>query len=118
MKHLLTHLVVKLTRATTLVIMLVTMPAGLVLAESSRIVVLSGQDLKPYQEVLTGLQQSLVKQGITLSVEVHVVQGNQVKTQNVIEDIKRHGAKLVVTLGNLATQWPCERSATSQSSPP
>ncbi|MCW5793301.1 MAG: hypothetical protein KIS97_03070 [Nitrospira sp.] len=72
-------------------------------AESGRIVVLSGQDLKPYQDVLAGLQQSLTKQGINLAVEIHAAQGAP-STANVIEDIKKNGARLVVTLGSAATQ--------------
>ncbi|MEO7859326.1 MAG: ABC transporter substrate-binding protein [Nitrospirales bacterium] len=78
--------------------------AGEVTAESGRILVLSGQDLKPYQEVLAGFQQSLTKQGITLSIEVHSLQGSQSKTQEVLADLKRNGARLVVTLGSAATQ--------------
>ena len=75
-----------------------------VFAESTRIVMLSGQELKPYQDMLTGFQQSLVKQGITVNIEIHPVQGNPTKTQDVLENVKRNGAKLVVTLGNQATQ--------------
>lgn len=77
---------------------------GPVFAESDRIVVLSGQDLKPYQEVLAGFQQSLTKQGITLRVEVHSLQGNQTKTQEVLAEVKQNGARLVVTLGSAVTQ--------------
>lgn len=72
-------------------------------AESGRIVVLSGQDLKPYQDVLAGLQQSLTKQGINLAVEIHAAQGAP-STANVLGDIKKNGARLVVTLGSAATQ--------------
>lgn len=78
--------------------------AGPALAESNRIVVLSGQDLKPYQEVITGFQQSLNKQGIGLSVEIHAVQGNPAMLQERIAEVKRNGARLVVTLGGAATQ--------------
>ena len=78
--------------------------ADVATAEPGRIVVLSGQDLKPYQEVLAGFQQSLVKQGITLNVQIHALQGNQAKAQDVLADVKQHGARLVVTLGNQATQ--------------
>ena len=85
-------------------VLLLTTVAGDVTAQSGRIVVLSGQDLKPYQEVLAGLQQSLTKQGINLSIEVHSLQGNQRKTQEVLADVKRNGARLVVTLGSAATQ--------------
>jgi putative ABC transport system substrate-binding protein len=78
--------------------------SGSACAETNRIVVLSGQDLKPYQDVLTGFQQSLIKQGIALHVEIHALQGNQTKAHDVLEDVKRNGAKLIVTLGNLAAQ--------------
>lgn len=73
-------------------------------AESGRIVVLNGQDLKPYQDMLAGLQQSLTKQGINLSVEIHAIQGNQAKALDVLSDVKKNGARLVVTLGTVATQ--------------
>ena len=75
-----------------------------VCAESGRIVVLNGQDLKPYQDVLAGLQQSLSKQGINLPVEVHALQGNPATAHDVFADIKKNGARLVVTLGSAATQ--------------
>jgi putative ABC transport system substrate-binding protein len=85
-------------------VFLLTIVAGQVNAQSGRIVVLSGQDLKPYQEVLAGLQQSLTKQGINLSIEIHSLQGNQSKTQEVLADVKRNSARLVITLGSAATQ--------------
>ncbi|MCC6967485.1 MAG: hypothetical protein IT391_14535 [Nitrospira sp.] len=72
-------------------------------AESSRIVVLSGQDLKPYQDVLAGLQQSLTKQGINLAVEVHPA-SSAPSIADALHDIKKNGARLVVTLGSAATQ--------------
>ncbi len=77
---------------------------GLARAESGRIVVLSGQDLKPYQEVLAGLQQSLTKQGLSTTIEVYPLQGNPTKTHEVLSDLKKTGARLVVTLGSAATQ--------------
>lgn len=104
MTHSLTDLVALLTRAITLVVLFHALPISPVSAESNRIVILSGQDLKPYQEVLAGLQQSLTKQGITLTIEIHAVQGNQTKAREVLADVKRNGAKLLVTLGNQATQ--------------
>ena len=78
-------------------------PVGLS-AKTDRIVVLSGQDLKPYHDVLAGLQQSLSKQGLTTTVEVYPLQGNPTKTQDVLSDLKKTGARLVVTLGSAATQ--------------
>jgi putative tryptophan/tyrosine transport system substrate-binding protein len=104
MKEDFTHLTTTLARAISFGVLILVMFAGSVCAESNRIVVLSGQDLKPYQDVLTGFQQSLVKQGITVHIEIHSFQGNPTKAQDVLEDVKRNGAKLVVTLGNQATQ--------------
>lgn len=82
-------------------LMIIAEPAS---AESGRIVILNGQDLKPYQDVLAGLQQSLTKQGINLSVEIQSLQGKSGKAQDVLRDVKQNGARLVVTLGSLATQ--------------
>lgn len=86
-----------------LVLGLLLHPVGLS-AKTDRIVVLSGQDLKPYHDVLAGLQQSLSKQGLTTTVEVYPLQGNPTKTQDVLSDLKKTGARLVVTLGSAATQ--------------
>lgn len=100
----LTYFAQRIRTGVVLVAMGLTLVAGPVSAESSRIVILSGQDAKPYQEVLAGFRQSLSKQGITLNVEVHSLQGNQANTQELLADVKRKGARLVVTLGSAATQ--------------
>ena len=69
----LTHFILAIGIALSLsVLRLMTSPDS-VWADSNRIVVLNGQDSKPYQDVLAGLQQSLVKQGITLAVEIHAL---------------------------------------------
>jgi putative tryptophan/tyrosine transport system substrate-binding protein len=101
---LFTQFIARLAKAFVLGTLFMTIVAKPVSAESNRIVVLSGQNLKPYQDMLTGFQQSLAKQGITLSIEIHSLQGNQPKAQEVIEDVKHKGARLVVTLGNAVTQ--------------
>lgn len=98
------HRFASVARAITLVVFILTIVTDVVRAESTRIVVLSGQDSKPYQDVLMGLQQSLVKQGMTLKVESLTVQGNSEKLQAALQNVKHHGAKLVVTLGTQATQ--------------
>lgn len=78
--------------------------ASQVFAESGRIVVLNGQEVKPYQEVLAGLQQSLLSQGVKVSIEIYSLQGNPAKTQEVLAEVKRNGARLVVALGSAAAQ--------------
>ena len=100
----LTHLMPAIGIALIVTILRLIASPELVCADSGRIVVLNGQDLKPYQDVLAGFQQSLAKQGINLSVEIHALQGNPTKTQDVLADIKKHGARLVVTVGSAATQ--------------
>lgn len=67
------------------------MHCDVVAAKSDRIMVLSGQDIQPYQEVLAGIQQSLTKQGIGASLEVHFLQGNTAKTQEALNDLKNSG---------------------------
>ena len=97
------HLIAALGIALTLSLLGLRAPPDSARAESSRIVVLSGQDLKPYQDVLAGLQQSLTKQGITLTVEVHATPSAP-SIADALHDIKKNGARLVVTLGGAATQ--------------
>ena len=99
------HLIAALGIALTLSLLGLRAPPDSARAESSRIVVLSGQDLKPYQDVLAGLQQSLTKQGITLTVEVHATPSAP-SIADALHDIKKNGARLVVTLGGAATQRP------------
>ena len=102
--HRLMHIARTIGASLALVVLgLLIHPVGLS-AKSGRIVVLSGQDLKPYHDVLAGLQQSLSKQGLTTTVEVYPLQGNPTKTQDVLSDLKKTGARLVVTLGSAATQ--------------
>ncbi|CAE6696800.1 MAG: hypothetical protein H8K06_02965 [Nitrospira sp.] len=97
------HLITALGFALALSTLWLTASLDSACAESSRIVVLSGQDLKPYQDVLAGLQQSLTKQGINLPVEIRTAQSAP-SIAGVLEDIKKNGARLVVTLGSAATQ--------------
>src|ERR1043165_2148691 len=98
------RLICRIGKGILLCVLWLMIAAGQVHAQSGRIVVLIGQDLKPYQEVLAGFQQSLKKQGINMSLEVHSLQRNPGKTQEVLADVKRNGARLVVTLGSAATQ--------------
>ena len=77
--------------------------ASMASAEPGRIVVLSGQDLKPYQDVIAGLKQSLTKQGIDLNLEIQAVHGEPAKMQAALADLKQRGARLIVTLGSVAT---------------
>ena len=100
----LTHFIPALGIALILSVLRLIASPDSVCAESGRIVVLNGQDLKPYQDVLAGFQQSLSKQGINLPVEIHALQGNPATAHDVFADIKKNGARLVVTLGSAATQ--------------
>jgi putative ABC transport system substrate-binding protein len=100
----LTHFIPALGIALILSVLRLIASPDSVCAESGRIVVLNGQDLKPYQDVLAGFQQSLSKQGINLPVEIHALQGNPAAAHDVFADIKKNGARLVVTLGSAATQ--------------
>ncbi len=99
----LTHLIPAIGIALILSVLALMASPDSARAESSRIVVLSGQDLKPYQDVLAGLQQSLTKQGINLTVEVHAA-SSAPSIADALHDIKKNGARLVVTLGSAATQ--------------
>ncbi len=79
--------------------------AGPAWAESSRIVVLNGQELKPYQEVIAGLQQALTKQGNLVHVEVHSIQGNPTQMNEALAHrLKSSSAQL----GALATAAHCK----------
>lgn len=92
------------TKVVILGLLGLTFVANMASAEPGRIVVLSGQDLKPYQDVIAGLKQSLTKQGIDLNLEIQAVHGEPAKMQAALADLKQRGARLIVTLGSTATQ--------------
>ena len=93
-----------ITKGVILGLLGLTLVADPAAAVTDRIVVLSGQDLKPYQDVIAGLKQSLTKQGIDLNLEIRTFHGEPAKMQAALADLKQHGARVIVTLGSIATE--------------
>ncbi len=84
--------------------LVLTVLAGRVSAESPRVVVLSTQDVGPYQEVIAGFRQALTKQAATAQIDVVSLQGNTQKAHEMVAEIKKQPPSLLVALGSLAAQ--------------
>ena len=57
----------------------------------------------PFEEALTGVKASLAKQGADVEYEIIPLEGSAAKAGPALQQAKKGGAKLVVTLGSLAT---------------
>ncbi len=65
-------------------------------------VLVSGKDAS-YEETLKGFLGSLTRQSVDATYEVHKLGGNAAAAPRAITTVKKGGAKLVLTLGELAT---------------
>ncbi len=65
-------------------------------------VLVSYQDT-PFVEALKGFQDYLHTQGVQADYEVHALQGNASQAREAVQKIKKSDARLVFTLGSLAT---------------
>jgi putative tryptophan/tyrosine transport system substrate-binding protein len=68
-----------------------------------RIAVLVSYQDAPFGEALKGFQGYLHTQGVQADYEVHALQGDASHASEAVQKIKKSGARLVFTLGSLAT---------------
>jgi putative ABC transport system substrate-binding protein len=73
-------------------------------APSTQIVVLTSQDVGPYQEVLQGFRQALSHQSLQTSIIVLSAAGDAAKALSFIHDLEKLDVHLLVTLGSIATR--------------
>lgn len=90
--------------SSALALLLLTVPARGLAAGDVHIAVLSSQDAAPYQELLAGFREFLVKEGVTATFDAYGLQGNAGKAAEAIREIKKRPPRLIVTIGALATQ--------------
>lgn len=70
---------------------------------AEKIAVLVSSKDAPFEEALAGLKNYIAKQGIEAEYEVSGLDGSAAKAGPAVQKAKKSGAKLVVTLGTLAT---------------
>jgi len=68
------------------------------------IVVLVSHDAAPYRDALKGFEQALAQRGIDAAVDVVGIEGDAQKVAPALQQAKRDGARVVFTLGLVATQ--------------
>ncbi len=85
------------------VFVLVALGTGTVHAAENVAVLLSGKDASS-EEALKGFLGFLTRQAIDATYEVHKLGGNAAAAPRAIKAVKKGGAKLVLTLGELATE--------------
>lgn len=69
-----------------------------------RIAVITSHDTPPYQDVATGFQEFLKKEGVVATFDHYGLSGNAGKASEVIRDIKKQPPRLILTIGTMATQ--------------
>ncbi len=75
-----------------------------VVAQGKSLVVITSQDAGPYQETIAGFQRYLNQQGIDGPFTVHSLRGDATTAGQVLSEVKKAGAHLLLTVGSLATQ--------------
>ena len=68
-----------------------------------RIVLIVSSSEAPFKEAITGFREHLARQGVQAGYEVFNLDGDAAKAGPAIQKIKAGGARLVVTLGSMAT---------------
>ncbi len=89
-------------RAVT-VLVLIALGAITVHAAENVAVLVSGKDAS-YEETLKGFLGSLTRQAVDATYEVHKLGGSAAAAPRALKAVKKGGAKLVLTLGELATE--------------
>jgi putative ABC transport system substrate-binding protein len=69
-----------------------------------RLIVLSSHHTAPYEEVLESFKEYLGKQSIAVDLEICILDRDTAKMEQVIQRAKREPARLVFTLGSVATR--------------
>lgn len=77
---------------------------GSAISGDLRIAVIASQNTPPYQDVATGFQDVLKKQGVAAVVDHYELSGNAGKASDVIRGIMTQPPSLMLTIGTLATQ--------------
>jgi putative ABC transport system substrate-binding protein len=74
------------------------------LAEDPYIAMLTSQEAAPYKEVLAGFRQQLSQNGTKPTYEEYSLQGDTTKAMQAVQEAKKKGARVLLTVGSLATQ--------------
>jgi len=89
------------TRAAFLVLLVLVPEAGR--AADEKIAVLVSANDQPFKDAVAGFNDFLTRQGRTAAYEVIRLDGDAAKTDQAVQRIKSSGARLVFTVGSLAT---------------
>ena len=73
-------------------------------AEDGAIVMLSSQQLAPYEDVMNGFRQHLTQQGTTVQFDTHTLDGNPETAHQLLQEIRPLSPQLILTVGSFATQ--------------
>jgi putative ABC transport system substrate-binding protein len=68
------------------------------------IAIMVGASDPPFEEALAGIQGYLAKQGIAVQYNIYRVEGNIDHIARAVQEIKKNKARLIITLGSLATE--------------
>ncbi len=94
--------------AAALVFLVLKIWLPLVMAGDTHIAILTSQDTEPYKEVLTGFRDYLTRHDRETVFKAYSLQGDALRALPALQDIKKNGAKVLLTVGSIATQAAIE----------
>src|SRR3989338_4242402 len=75
-----------------------------VTAEEAHVSIVTGRSLAPYEEAIRGIKESLSRSGLSLEVDVHNFEGKLDDKQKIVDELRKDGAKMVITVGSEAAK--------------
>lgn len=75
-----------------------------VAGENNITAMIISQEAAPYKEVLSGFRQYLNQHGANTILEEYSLQNDATKAVQILQEIKKKGARVILTVGSLATQ--------------
>lgn len=95
-------------------LLLVTLPVSWgSAAEAKRVAILVSNKTGPYEDMLTGFQQSLQRQGVPFSLQRYMLEGDAATAGRALQDISQNKVDLLLTLGTFATQQALQAQVAS-----
>ena len=71
---------------------------------AAHVAILTSYDTPPYQETSAGFQRYLAQKGMEIAYDLYPLKGDREVLHQALEHVKKQGARLLFTLGGLATE--------------
>jgi putative ABC transport system substrate-binding protein len=79
-------------------------------AEEYSIVMLSSQQLAPYEDIMNGFRQHLTQQGVSPQFDTHSLNDNPDTARQLLQEIRTLSPRIMLTVGSFATQMALQHT--------